>query len=412
MDMKEVFKQIDTYKDFIIKMQTGMTACPSISPAIEGGVGEYDKSVFIESVLKGMKFDEIFHIDAKDPKAKNGVRPNIVAKYYGKNKDKNFWLMGHMDVVSPGDMTLWKTDPWKAVVKGDQIFGRGCEDNQQGLISPLLAVKAMMELGVRPEINFCLLIVSDEELGSDYGIKHVIKNNLKMFRKGDCVVVPDGGNAEGTEILVAEKSIYWVKFTVQGKQVHASVPDTGNNAHRAGAHLITELDKELHKKFNKKDKMFSPAVSTFEPTKKEANVASSNIVPGKDVFHLDCRVLPSYKLSDVRKTMDAAVKKISKQFKVKVDIEVTQEQTSVPTDVKEPLVVQTIAALKTVYNNKPKAIGTGGGTVAAYLRNEGIPSVVYIRWEETVIHAPNEYSRISYTLGDAKVFACMAMNLK
>ena len=232
-----------------------------------------------------------------------------------------------------------------------------------------------------------------------------------MFKKGDSIVVPDGGNAKGTEIIVAEKSIYWAKFTVHGRQVHASMPELGVNAHRAGANLIVELDKELHKKFNKTDKLFNPSVSTFEPTKKYANVASSNIVPGKDEFHLDCRVLPCYKLSDVKKVVAAAVQKISKRFKVKVNIEITQEIESPATDVKEPLVIQTIAAIKTVYKNNPKAIGVGGGTVAAYLRKEGIPGVVYSKLAETA-HQPNECSKISDTLGDAKVFAHMAMNLK
>ncbi|MCL2888412.1 MAG: M20 family metallo-hydrolase [Elusimicrobia bacterium] len=411
MDMKDIFKKIDGYKNFVIEAQTGMIPCPAMSTSVEGGVGEYDKSVFIEKVLKGMKFDEIFHIDAKDAKAKKGVRPNIVAKYYGKNKNKNFWIMAHMDVVSPGDTAMWKTYPYKAVVQGDKIYGRGSEDNHQGLLSGLCAVKALMDLNIRPEINVCLLLVADEEVGSEYGIQHIIKTNFKMFKKGDCVMVPDGGNAEGTEVEVAEKSIYWAKFTITGKQVHASTPSEGINAHRAGANLIVELDKELHKKFNKKNTLFSPPVSTFEPTKKYANVASSNIVPGKDVFHLDCRVLPSYKLADVKKTVNAAVAKISKQFKVKIDIEVTQEVESPATSVKEPLVTQTIAAVKKVYNNKPKAIGIGGGTVGAYLRKVGVPCVVYSK-VDSVAHQPNEYSKISDTLGDAKVFACMALNLK
>ncbi|MDR0291887.1 MAG: M20 family metallo-hydrolase [Elusimicrobium sp.] len=411
MNMKEIFKKIDGYKNFVIDMQTGMMQCPSISTEIEGGVGEYDKAVFIDGVLKGMKFDEVFHLDAKDPKAKKGVRPNIIAKYYGKNRDKNFWIMAHMDVVSPGDLAMWKTDPFKAVVQGDKIYGRGSEDNHQGLISALAAVKAFMELGIRPEVNLCLLIVADEEVGSVYGIQHIIKTNLKMFKKGDCVMVPDGGNSEGTDVMVAEKSIYWAKFTVTGKQVHASTPEAGINAYRAGANLIVELDKELHKKFNKKDKLFSPSVSTFEPTKKYANVASSNIVPGKDEFHFDCRVLPLYKLSEVKKTVNAVVKKISGQFKVKVDIAVTQEVESPATDVKEPVVTQAIAAIKAVYKNKPKAIGIGGGTVGAYLRKEGIPCAVYSKLDD-VAHQPNEYSKISDTLGDAKVFAIMALNLK
>ncbi|MGB2578617.1 succinyl-diaminopimelate desuccinylase [Elusimicrobium simillimum] len=409
--MKDVFKKIDGYKNFVIELQSGLTAAPALSPTLEGGLGEFDKAAFIESVLKKMKFDEVYHLDAPDKKAKNGKRPNIVAKYYGKDKTKNFWVMAHMDVVSPGDMSLWKTDPFKAVVKGDLIYGRGTEDNQQGLVSGLLTVKALMDLGIRPNVNYCLLFNADEETGSEYGIDYIVKKHPKTFGKNDCVMVPDSGSAKGDEIEIAEKLILWAKFTVKGKQTHASMPDHGVNAYRAGAALISELDSALHKKFNKKDNKFSPSISTFEPTKKDANVASINILPGEDIFYFDCRILPVYTIAAVKKEMMAVIKKIEKKFKVKVIFEAVQETSSIPTDAKQPLVQATVAAVKDVYKVKPKVIGIGGGTVAAFLRNKGIPCVVYSRLLGT-LHGPNEYSSIKHTIGDAKIFAHIALNLK
>ncbi len=56
-------------------------------------------------------------------------------------------------------------------------------------------------------------------------------------------------------------------------------------------------------------------------------------------------------------------------------------------------------------------MGVGGGTVGAYLRNVGYPAVVYSKLDETM-HQPNEYSSIKNTLGDAKVFALVAMRFK
>ena len=56
-------------------------------------------------------------------------------------------------------------------------------------------------------------------------------------------------------------------------------------------------------------------------------------------------------------------------------------------------------------------MGVGGGTVGAYLRNAGFPAVVYSKLDEKM-HQPNEYSSIKNTLGDAKVFALVAMRFK
>ena len=407
---KALFKKIDTYKQTVIDLQTHMIACPAVSPH-EGGEGEHAKAEYLLGVLKAMKFDEVMLIKVKDAKAKGGYRPNIVAKYYGQNKNKTFWVMAHMDVVPPGDLSLWKTDPFKAVVKGDKIYGRGSEDNQQGLVSGLLTAKAMMDLGIRPPCNYALLLNADEEIGSQYGIVQVLKKHGKLFGKQDVFMVPDGGNPEGTMVEIAEKNMIWLKFTVSGKQTHGSTPHNGINAHRVGAHLIVAIE-DLHKKFNKKNSLFAPETgSTFEPTKKEANVPNVNTIPGTDVFYFDCRILPCYKNEDVLKEIRKITAKIEKQFKVKVKVDVEQLHASLPTDKGASIVALTTAAAKAVYKNNPRPMGVGGGTVGAYLRNVGYPTVVFSKLDD-LAHQPNEYSSIKNTLGDAKVFAHIAMHFK
>lgn len=408
---KALFKKIDTYKPTVIDLQTHMIACPAVSPH-EGGAGEHAKAVYLLSVLKAMKFDEVTLIKVKDAKAKDGYRPNLVAKYYGQNKKKTLWVMAHMDVVPPGDLSLWKTDPFKAVIKGDKIYGRGSEDNQQGLVSGLLTAKAMMELGIRPPCNYALLLNADEEIGSQYGIVEILKKHGKLFGKQDAFIVPDGGNPQGTMVEIAEKNMLWLKFTVTGKQTHASTPHNGINAHRVAANLIVKLDEALYKKFNKKNSLFAPeSSSTFEPTKKEANVPNINTIPGTDVFYLDCRILPCYKNEEILKEIGKITASIEKQYKVKVKVEICQRHASVPTDKNAEIVKLTTAAAKAVYKNNPRPMGVGGGTVGAYLRNEGYATVVFSKLDD-LAHQPNEYSSIKNTLGDAKVFAHVAMHFK
>jgi len=408
--MKELFKKIDGYRDFIIDIQTKMTACPAVSPH-EGGLGETAKAEVLLKLLKSMKFDEIKVLNVKDKKSPTGVRPNIVAKYYGKNRSKTLWVMAHMDVVPPGDLSLWKTDPYKVVVKGDKIYGRGTEDNQQGLVSGLLAVKAMMELGIRPPVNYALLLNADEEVGSDYGIISVLKQYGKSFGKNDSFFVPDGGNKEGTMIEIAEKNLLWMKFTVQGKQTHASMPHTGVNAFVAGSALVIAL-RDLYKKFNKKDKLFGDvSYSTFEATKAEANVPNVNTIPGQHIFYLDCRVLPSYDNNKVIAEIKRIAKVIEKKYKVTIKAETLISERSKPTNKNAAIVKLTEQAVKAVYHNKPVVQGIGGGTVSAYLRNAGFPAVVFSKLDDTM-HQPNEYSSIKNTIGDAKVFVHVAMNFK
>ncbi len=171
--------------------------------------------------------------NAPDERAKNGVRPSILAYYHGRDEKAppRIWILTHMDVVPPGgDLSRWTvTEPFKPIIKDGKVYGRGSEDNGQSLVASLYAVRAMMNLGIRPKRTVILAFVSDEETGSKYGVEWLMKNHPELFRKDDLVLVPDGGgNEDGTFIEVAEKSILWFRVRVRGgKQVHASMPDKG-----------------------------------------------------------------------------------------------------------------------------------------------------------------------------------------
>ncbi|MCX5783100.1 MAG: M20 family metallo-hydrolase [Elusimicrobia bacterium] len=407
---KQLFAKIDSLLEYAVELETGLTAIPAIAPS-SGGNGEYDKAVWIEGELRKLKFDEIFRVDTPFKEAKNGIRPNIVARYKGQSSAKTLWIMTHMDVVPHGDLSLWKTDPYKVHREGNLIYGRGVEDNQQGLTASIVTLRAMMDLGYRPPSDIALLIVSDEETGNVHGAKYITQNHLKLFGKDDMFLVPDHCDPDGKLIEVAEKSILWLKIMTRGKQSHAAFPYMGINSFRAASDLVVKLNS-LHKKFNRKDKIFDPPKSTFEPTKKEANVPNVNTVPGEDVFYLDCRPLPGYDVEDVRKEVRALADGIEKKYGVKISIETVVETIAAPPTSPDSEVVKlVIAGAKKVHKVKAKPMGIGGGTVAAYFRGAGFPSVVFSKANGT-LHQPNECCDLNNLLADAKVFTYVAMNMK
>jgi len=65
-----------------------------------------------------------------------------------------------------------------ACVKDGKIYGRGSEDNGQSLVASLYAVKALMNLGIRPKRTIILAFVSDEETGSKHGLEWLMKERV------------------------------------------------------------------------------------------------------------------------------------------------------------------------------------------------------------------------------------------
>lgn len=400
-------RTIDGYTNEVIRLQTDLCKIPALGPE-SGGEGELKKAEFLESYLRSIGFSDIRRFDAPDKRVPCGFRPNIVAMIPGESSSARLWIMTHMDVVDPGDLKTWTGDPWTVRVKGDKIIARGSEDNHQGMVASLLAARAFKEAGVGPRLPYGLILCADEETGSAYGVGYLMKTQKALVKKGDLIIIPDAGNPKGTMLEVAEKSILWMKIETKGKQTHGSTPDKGVNAHKASCFMVSRLET-LYKKFGKKDPIFDPPMSTFEPTKKEANVPNVNTIPGDDVVYMDCRVLPNYKLADVVAAVTAIAKETERRYKVKVRLSYPQQQSAAPpTPVDAPVVKAIAAAMKDLRKRAPKPMGIGGGTVAKFFRDKGLPCAVWGTQDE-VAHSPDEYSKISATLADAKVFAHIAM---
>ena len=410
--MQELYREIDDSKEFIMDLQANLTARPAISPA-NGGEGELDRINYLEKVINKFGFDEILRVESKDERAKGGVRPSLIARYFGENREKTFWLITHVDIVPPGDLSLWKTDPYKLQLDsdGDTIYGRGVEDNQQAITAALLAARTLINSAQRPPVNLGVMMLADEEVGQGYGLPYLIKTMPQLFGKEDSFLVQDSGDINGREIEIAEKSSLWYKITTIGKQAHSAYPTLGINAMVAGAHLIIRLSEKLKEKFNKEDPLFDVPTSTFTPSKKENNVQNVNIVPGVDVFYLDCRVLPCYTAKEVENEIDKIAKSVEKDFKVQVKVERVLKISSIPTSRTSNLVKRYCTATREINHAEPKLIGCGGGTFAAEIRNLGLPAIVASRLYG-MPHSPNEKSSIKFTMCDAKVILHTLMHFE
>ncbi len=407
-EMKKVYALIDGYRSAMVDLQAGMTAIPALGPENDGS-GESEKASFIEKWMKKeVGFDIVKHYDAPDDRVPTGIRPNIAAIMRGASDKKRIWVMAHIDIVPPGDLAKWETDPYKVVEKDGKIFGRGTEDNQHGIVTPLFALKAIKKAGLKLPFDVGVALVSDEETGSEHGIGYMLEK-CEYFGRDDLIIVPDAGEPSGAMIEVAEKSIYWLKFMTKGKQCHASTPAAGVNAHYAAAHLITRLHA-LYDTFGGRDKVFDPPISTFEATKKEANVPNVNTIPGDDVFYLDMRVLPGIDLSGVDREIRKIADGVEKEFNVTVTTAPVQKELAAPsTPVDSPVVVALSKAIKDVYGLESKPMGIGGGTVAAFFRRRGFNAVVWSKIEDTC-HQPNEYTTVEGMAGDSKVLANLFLN--
>lgn len=391
-------------RDEVIFLQQSLTKFPAIGPN-EGGVGEYHKAKWIEELVRSWGVTDIEHYDAGDERVPSKIRPNLVIRHKGKSA-KTLWIIGHMDVVPAGNESLWNTPPFEAVLDKDDpdiIRGRGVEDNQQAIVTGLLILHELIKNSCTPDLGLALLLVADEETRNVYGIDHVLKTNPQLIKKNDLVLIPDFGTAEGDLIEIGEKGVLWLKVEVQGRQCHGSTPDEGINAFVAMSDMVLQI-KDVENCFSKRDVLFTPDRTTIVPTRHTENVPNVNTISGKEVFYLDCRVLPCYTFKEVIAKIEELAKKIEEKHHVSIAVTIDNCEESSPTTNENAEVVQKLKkAIRAAYGTVCKTGGVGGATVGCAIRKLGIDVAV---WSSAIpnYHQPNEGAKISYAIGDAKTF--------
>ncbi|MEZ4764605.1 MAG: peptidase dimerization domain-containing protein [Calditrichia bacterium] len=156
--------------------------------------------------------------------------------------------------------------------------------------------------------------------------------------------------------------------------------------------------------FDAQNAVFNPPTSTLNP-QKGSKCAKCNTIPGEDVFHLDCRLLPDYSIDELFVAVQNICNGVENDFDVQIEIDTTQSAEAAPPTPNDAEVVKKLqVAIKNIYNVDAVPMGIGGGTVAALFRRGGLPAAV---WSTLAGCLPSAQRilLIEFMVNDAKVFA-------
>ena len=167
-------------------------------------------------------------------------------------------LSGHTDVVpvSKG----WSSDPFKAVVKDDKLYGRGSCDMKGFIACALAYAPIFSSANLDRDIHFSFTF--DEEtacLGAPLLIEELKKRKIT---NGICII----GEPTNMKIIDAHKGCYEYTTFFEGLAGHSSTPHKGVSAVEYAARYVNkliELRGEL-KKRAPKDSIFDPPFSTLQ----------------------------------------------------------------------------------------------------------------------------------------------------
>lgn len=172
-------------------------------------------------------------------------RANLIIEYGDTESEKSLTIAGsHFDVV-PADPTKWERDPFKLIVEGDKLYGRGTTDCLGHIALVTLLLDKLATLKIKLNYKFIVVFIADEEVGKnpDIGVLHLQKDGLLEGIKNGPVYWLDAADVE--PVLASGTGMAW-ELTIHGKKAHSGFPDQGINP----IPIAMEASKLIISKFN------------------------------------------------------------------------------------------------------------------------------------------------------------------
>ena len=357
----------------LMAMIERLIAFPTVSRDSNLGLIEW-----VRDYLAGLGVPTRLTYDASGKKANlfatagGGSRPGLV-------------LSGHTDVV-PVDGQAWSTDPFKAVVVGDQLFGRGVADMKSYIATALLVVPKYLATNADAPLHLALSY--DEEVGC-IGVRGLIKDLQENgIKTAGCIV----GEPTMMQPIVAHKGTHRYRCCITGREAHSSYTTQGVNSIEYAARIIVYIRQMADRlaQLESRDYAFTVPFTTLQTGTIKGGLAS-NIVPKDCEFQFESRTMPGaspdrlyQEIQDFAATLLPEMLRVEPLAAIKFEMLATAPGMSAQ---ESDAIVQLAAGFS---RNKPHG-AVSYGTEGGLFQEAGIPTVICGPGDIAQAHRPDEF---------------------
>jgi len=225
-----------------------------------------------------------------------------------------FCFAGHTDVVPPGPLEEWHSDPFSPAIRDGALYGRGAADMKSGLAAMVIACEEFVGRYPTHPGSIAFLITSDEEGPSIDGTRRVVEVLRGRNETIDWCLVgePSSENLLGDTIKIGRRGSLSGRLTVHGVQGHIAYPQFADNPIHAVAPALAELASRT---WDHGNQHFQP--TTFQVSNIAAGTGAPNVIPGE----LKARFNLRFSTEQTVDSLKAAVERILERHRVKYSLE-------------------------------------------------------------------------------------------
>src|SRR5690349_18600972 len=137
----------------------------------------------------GWLADKLRAVGASDARVMSTGGHPAVAGRIGNTDRPTILVYGHYDVQPPDPLGPWRSSPFRPLVRGGHLYGRGASDDKAQILAHIKAVEMLRELNGELPVNVIFLVDGEEEIGSP-GLGRMIPR-LSDYLACDAAVVSD-----------------------------------------------------------------------------------------------------------------------------------------------------------------------------------------------------------------------------
>ncbi|MFT8870586.1 ArgE/DapE family deacylase [Liquorilactobacillus nagelii] len=309
---------------------------------------------------------------------------------------------GHLDVVAPGDLNAWDSDPFEPVIKQQRLYGRGAADMKSGLAALVVAMLELLESKQPLSGRIRLLATVGEETG-EYGAAQLTKAGYADNLIGLIVAEP---TSNLSQLVYTARGVIDYRITSIGKAAHSARPQFGVNA-IDNLMLFYQQVKARFADFTAVDPVLGGITHNIT---KISGGEQVNSIPSYAELWGNIRTIPAYPNQVFYDKIAELLAELNQQSDVKLAVEYSFPEEAIPGDPQSPIIKAAQLTAQKVLGRTFKIAGSSGANDGAeFLQAKGTFNSIEIGPGSDSSHQSNEYVELPIYLQAIEFYQKLAL---
>lgn len=223
-------------------------------------------------------------------------------------------LLGHTDVVPPGELSDWQSHPFQPDIRDGVLYGRGAADMKGSVAAFVVAMEQLIAEHPGHNGTLAMLLTSDEEGVAIDGVRRVAEHFKSTGQKIDYCITGEPSSMQqlGDLVRVGRRGTLSGSLSVEGIQGHVAYPERARNPiHQA----MTPLAELSARQWDEGYTDF-PA-SSFQVSNIHAGTGANNVIPGRCEVLFNFRYNPSWRAEQLEQEVHAVLDRHGLSYQIK-----------------------------------------------------------------------------------------------